>query len=214
MLSIFRNPEPLYRWCVKVFVRTVYRIDYVDFDQIPDEGPVMIIANHVSYMDGLVINAGINRPIRYVIYEDIYRLPVVNYFMRQNRAIPILPNRESVTKALEEIAKGLEAGDAICIFPEGQISYTGNMTRFRFGIEWMIKTTPVTVYPVALKGLWGSIFSRKYRKQPFYKRFIPTMFRRNIVAVCGKPITPEKVAVSHLQHIIMTLKNSVDMKRR
>ncbi len=201
------SPEPIYRFLAKVLTRTFYNIEYIDFDKIPKTGPIIIIANHVSYVDGLVMQVGCKRNIRFMIDQYIYNLPGVNYFMSFTKAIPILAKKESVEQALNEISKGLEAGDAVGIFPEGQLTYTGNLGRFKPGIEWIIERDPVPIYPIAIKGLWNSMFSRKYRKSKF--RWIPKGFRGKIVVKCGDPIHPGDVRVNHLQRVILTLKESI-----
>lgn len=199
---------PKIRW----FTRLVWRPYYYHFDKIPKTGPCLLIANHVSYVDGLVISAGCSRPVRFVIDGAIYALPVVHYFMKHSRAIPIRPNKESVSAALDAIAAGLEAGDAICLFPEGQLTYTGSLGRFRPGIEWIIRRNAVPVYPIGLVGLWGSVFSRKYRNRPF--RWWPRRWNRQVFAVCGDPIPPEDVTVNRLQRIVLQLKQQASAHRQ
>lgn len=204
------EPEPFYRYLAKKLITLLYRIDYIGLDKLPESGPALIIANHVSYVDGVVIQAGCNRPIRFVIDKFIYQLPVVHYFMVHNRAIPIAPTKEDVSHALDLISEGLEQGDLIFIFPEGQLTYSGHLGRFKPGIEWVIERDPVPVYPLALKGLWGSIFSRKYRKSHIYhhvKRFLTHLYlpRRQVTLVCGDPIPPEKASINHLQTVILSM---------
>ncbi len=202
--SFFSNPEPLYRYLARLLCVAVYDPRYTGFEQLPEFGAAMLISNHVSYADGLVIAAGCRRPVRFVIDEEIYKLPVLHYLMVCNRAIPIAPTRESVTRALDEIAAGFEAGDLICIFPEGQLTYTGSLGRFKTGIESIIKRSPVPVYPIALIGLWGSIFSRKYIGS--FRRYIPRLLSQPVHAICGAPIAPEQVSVNFLQKTVLRLK--------
>lgn len=198
------QPEPLYRHIAKLIATIFYRPLYTGFEHIPEKGPAILISNHVSYVDGLIIAAGCNRPVRFIIDTHIYSLPLVHYFMLYNRAIPILPTRESVTHALEEISAGLKAGDLVCIFPEGQLTYTGSLGRFKTGIESIVKRDPVPVYPIALTGLWGSVFSRKYLGS--WRRFIPKRLHPRVHAVCGSAIAPEYVTVNRLQDTVLRLK--------
>lgn len=199
--------EPIYRYWARVLMHIIYRLDIEGVDKIPDEGGGIIICNHIAYVDGLIINAAVkNRQIRYIIDKDIYNLPGVNYFMRHNRAIPIAPTKKDVTAALDEISAGLKNGDLICIFPEGQMTYSGHLGRFRPGIEWIVERDPVPIYPIALQGIWGSIFSRKYRKAK--SRLRMKNIRRKIRIVCGEVIHPEQVKIDYLQSVIMKLKKS------
>jgi 1-acyl-sn-glycerol-3-phosphate acyltransferase len=198
------NLEPFYRFLAKGIAYAVYNPKYTGFEKIPDKGPAILISNHVSYADGLIIAARCHRPVRFIIDTHIYNLPLVHYFMVCNRAIPILPTRESVTHALDEVSAGLKAGDLICIFPEGQLTYTGSLGRFKTGVESMIKRNPVPVYPIALTGLWGSVFSRKFLGS--WKRLIPKGFTPRVHAVCGDPIAPEDVTVNRLQETVLRLK--------
>jgi 1-acyl-sn-glycerol-3-phosphate acyltransferase len=199
------DPEAFWRPIIVWLTRKILKPHYIGFDQIPKTGPCLLISNHVSYLDGLILTAACDRPIRFVIDGNIYKMPGVHFFMKHGRAIPVLPTRESVTAMLEEVAAGLAAGDAIGLFPEGQLTYTGSLGRFRPGIEWIIKRTPVPVYPVALVGLWGSIFSRKYRKSRF--RWFPRHWGKPIIAVCGHALKPEEINVNSLQRVILGLKH-------
>lgn len=202
----FGGAEAFYRYVITTLGRLILRPTYIGFENIPKTGPVILVSNHVSYLDGLIISAGCpERPIRYIIDGDIYEWPVVHYFMKLARAIPIMPNRASVTKALDEISAGLKAGDAVCLFPEGQLTFTGSLGRFKPGIEWILRRdSEVPVVPIALSGLWGSAFSRKYRKTRF--PYLPRLQRREIVAVCGAPIPADQVSVNSLQREVLRLK--------
>jgi 1-acyl-sn-glycerol-3-phosphate acyltransferase len=202
------SPEIFFRYIVKILIPIIYRTNNIGFHHIPKRGPALLIANHVSFMDGIVIQAACNRPIRFVIDKYIYELPGVNYFMRHNQAIPVFPKKDEVSRALDEISEALERGDLVCIFPEGQLTYTGNLGRFKPGIEWIIDRDPVPIYPIALKGLWGSIFSRKYLRSRF--RWFPKTFRRKVTVICGKEIHPGSVHVNHLQREVLALKNSIE----
>lgn len=201
------TPEWFYRWSLKVLIPLIYNTKMEGFDKIPNRGPALLIANHVSYMDGPVIQAACKRPVRFIIDESIYNLPVVNYFMRHNQAIPIKAKKEKVEHALDLISEGLERGDIVCVFPEGRLTFTGHLGRFKPGIEWIIERDPVPIYPIAIKGLWGSIMSRKYIKSAY--RWIPRTFRRKVHAICGDPIHPGHVKVNYLQKAVLDLKHTI-----
>lgn len=208
-MSLFSfNVAEFYRSIAKALTHIIYRVEYIGFDKIPDRGPVLIIANHVSYVDGLLIQAGMKRHVRYLIDQFIYEVPGIHYIMSMNEAIPILPRKDSVEKALDEISEGLERGQVVAIFPEGQLTYTGNLGRFKPGVEWIIERDPVPIYPVAIKGVWGGIFSRKYLKSKY--RWVPKGFRPKVTCICGDVIHPGTVRVDHLQRVILGLKNSIE----
>lgn len=198
------RPEPFWRMMAKGIALLIYNPKFTGFDQIPKSGAAILISNHVSFVDGLILAAACDRPVRFIIDTHIYNLPLVHYFMKYNRAIPILPTRDSVTHALEEVSNGLKAGDLVCIFPEGQLTYTGSLGRFKTGIESIVKRDPVPVYPIALTGLWGSIFSRKYLGS--WKRFIPKRFTPRVHAICGAAIAPKDATVNRLQETVLRLK--------
>ena len=197
--------KPFFEWCAAAIVKTLYNVSYHDMHHVPETGGAILICNHVSYMDGMVINTGVNRPVRYIIDEDIYNVLGVHYFMSLNNAVPIAPRRDSVEKAIALVAEGLNNGDIFCIFPEGQLTYTGNLSRFRLGIEWMLKAAPVPIIPMALGGLWGSILSRKDLGK--WYRFIPRSFRRRVTLRCAAPMDGSTTNVSHMQQEIMRLMN-------
>lgn len=199
--------EPIYRSGARKLICSMYNIRFMGFSKIPDTGAVLIISNHISFVDGLIINALCKRKVRYIIDRDIYEQPIINYFMRLNRAIPIAPNREDVARAMDLISEGLKQGDAICIFPEGQLTSNGYMSHFRPGIEWIISRDPTPIYPIALHGLWGSIFSRKYKN--IFLRILPKNIRRNVTALCGDMIRPEDATIDNLQLAVLNLRNSI-----
>ena len=173
-------PEFLMRFIVWMLIHTIYRLDKSGLEHIPDEGPAVLVCNHVSFVDALIIAAGCRRPIRFVMDHRIFRIPVLNFVFRTSRCIPIASAKEDpemLERAYDEIARGLEAGDLIGLFPEGRITDTGELYPFRPGIRRIVDRTPVPVVPLALRGLWGSFFSRKdgaamskpWRMRPFKK---------------------------------------------
>lgn len=202
--------EPIYRYLAKKLIFMVYDIRASGFDTLPRAGPVLLISNHVSYVDGLIINALCDRRVRFIIDYTIYNLPIIHYFMQMNEAIPISAKKEHIAKAMADISAGLARGDAICIFPEGRLTYTGFMSHFRPGIEWIIQQNPTPIYPIMLDGLWGSMFSRKYPTSLW--RFVPKAFRRKVTAVCGEMVPPDNVTIDQLHLVMLELRKKLPQR--
>jgi hypothetical protein len=157
-------PEFLMRFICWLLIHTVYRLEKKGLENIPEEGPAVVICNHVSFVDALVISAAIPRPIRFVMDHRIFKIPVLSFVFRTGKAIPIAPARENealLNAAYDSVAEELAQGHLVGIFPEGRITDTGAMAPFRGGVQRIIDRTPVPVVPLALKGLWGSFFSRR-----------------------------------------------------
>jgi 1-acyl-sn-glycerol-3-phosphate acyltransferase len=157
-------PEFLLRFIIWMLIHTVYRLRVQELDRVPEEGPAVIVCNHVSFVDALVIMAACKRPIRFVMDHHIFRWPVLNFVFRTSKAIPIASAKEDpvmMERAFDEVARALDAGDLVGIFPEGKITADGNINPFRPGITRILQRNPVPVVPMALRGLWGSFFSRK-----------------------------------------------------
>jgi 1-acyl-sn-glycerol-3-phosphate acyltransferase len=157
-------PEFLLRFIVWLLVHTVYRLRVSGEGHVPDEGPAVLVANHVSFVDALIIMAACRRPIRFVMDHRIFRWPVLSFVFRISRAIPIAAAKEDpamLEAAFDQVAEALAAGELVGIFPEGRITDTGELNAFRPGITRILERNPVPVVPLALRGLWGSFFSRK-----------------------------------------------------
>jgi 1-acyl-sn-glycerol-3-phosphate acyltransferase len=156
-------PEFLMRFLVWILIHSVYHVRKKGLENIPDEGPAVLVCNHVSYVDAMIIAGCVRRPIRFVMYYKIYNLPLLNFVSRTARAIPIagaFENRALMEKAFDQVDRALQDGDLVCIFPEGRLTTDGTMNRFRTGVERIIKCRPVPVISMCLYGLWGSAFSR------------------------------------------------------
>jgi 1-acyl-sn-glycerol-3-phosphate acyltransferase len=203
-------PEFLMRFIVWMLIHTAYRLDKTGLENIPEDGPAVLVCNHVSFVDALIIAAACRRPIRFVMDHSIFRVPVLNFVFRTGRCIPIASARENpelLDKAYEEIARGLGQGDLVCIFPEGRITDNGEMYPFRPGIMRIIQRTPVPVVPMALRGLWGNFFSRKYgramsqplRLRPFYR----------IGFAVGHAVGPQEVTPEGLQALVLALRGDL-----
>ena len=164
-LYIYRLlPEFLLRFVAWLLVHSVYRLRTRGLEHLPAEGAAVLVCNHVSFVDPIVISAAVRRPIRFVMDHRIFRTPLIGFIFRHMKAIPIAPAKEDAVlmeAAFDEVAKALADGDLVGIFPEGRITDTGELSPFRSGIQRIVGRTPVPVVPMALRGLWGSFFSRK-----------------------------------------------------
>lgn len=199
-------PEFLMRFIVWMLIHTIYRVQKTGLEKIPDAGPALLVCNHVSLADPLIIGGCCRRPVRFVMYHKIFKVPILNFVFRTARAIPIAPvkeNPEMLERAYEEIAAALEAGDVVCIFPEGQITDDGELRPFRPGVERIIQRHPVPVIPMALRGLWGSFFSRKGGAA---MAKLPRRLWSKIALVIGTPVAAETVTAAGLQGIVRHLR--------
>jgi hypothetical protein len=200
-------PEFLMRFIVWLLIHSLYRLDKQGLEHIPESGPAVVACNHVSFVDALVIMAACRRPIRFVMDHGIFRIPVLNFVFREGRAIPIAPARENpklLEQAYEEIATALRAGELVGIFPEGRITDTGDLNPFRGGITRIVERTPVPVVPMALRGLWGSFFSRKDGRA-MTRPLRRGLFNRIALAV-APPVPPDRATPDALQGIVASLR--------
>lgn len=200
-------PEFLMRFLVWLLIHSVYRLGKSGLEHIPEEGPALLVCNHVSYVDALIIAAACRRPIRFVMDHRIFRIPLLNFVFRTGGAIPIASAKEDpalLERAFDEIARGLEKGDLIGLFPEGRLTDTGELYPFRPGIMRALERTPVPVVPLALRGLWGSFFSRK-GGAALTRPFRRGLFSKIALAV-GGPIMPQHVTPECLQAEVLALR--------
>lgn len=193
-------PEFLLRFIVWLLVHSVYRLRTEGIEHIPAEGPAVLVCNHVSFVDALVIAAACRRPIRFVMDHRIFRWPVLSFVFRHSRAIPIAPAKEDAVMmeaAFAEVSKALAEGELIGLFPEGKITADGELCPFRPGLARILDANPVPVVPMALRGLWGSMFSRK--DGPALSRpFRRGLFSR-IELVAGPALPPETASLPQVQ---------------
>ncbi len=200
-------PEFLLRFLSWLLVSAVYRIRRQGVERIAAEGPAVIVSNHVSFVDALVLMAISPRPIRFVMDLGIFRIPVLSWLFRQVKAIPIAPAKVDAAmmeRAFERVSEALRDGQLVCIFPEGRITADGEIAPFRPGITRILERDPVPVIPVALQGLWGSFFSRKggaAMTRPFRRG----LFSKIGVAV-GVPVAPAEATPERLREMVGTLR--------
>ncbi|WP_305809189.1 1-acyl-sn-glycerol-3-phosphate acyltransferase, partial [Staphylococcus epidermidis] len=134
-----------------------YRLRVKGHEHIPKEGGAVLICNHVSFVDWLIVAAGVKRPVRFVMDHAFFKGWLLKRIMTRAKVIPIAGGREDparLEKAYEMIAAELAAGEVVCIFPEGKITYDGKLSAFKPGVMKIVRHTPVPIVPMALRGLW------------------------------------------------------------
>ncbi|MBV7299567.1 MFS transporter [Enterovibrio paralichthyis] len=176
------------RFVIWLLSHSFYRVHHRNLKNIPEQGGALLVCNHVSYVDALVLAGACPRPIRFVMDEDYYHLPILHWFFRASRTIPIKLSNRSIRSALNAVKEQLDAGEVVCIFPEGQLTYDGEMIPFKRGIDIILRQTPVPVIPMALRGLWGSYFSREGGRALLK---FPRRFWSKVEVVAGRPIEPK-----------------------
>jgi 1-acyl-sn-glycerol-3-phosphate acyltransferase len=202
-------PEFLVRFLAWLLIHTIHRVRSVNAEYLPKHGAAVLVCNHVSYLDAVVIMAVSPRPIRFVMDHNIFRIPVLSWLFRTARAIPIAPAKENMTvnsRAYVEIAQALHEGDLVCIFPEGKLTRNGDINDFKQGVAKIIEQSPVPVIPLALRGLWGSLLSHR-KLNPFERSFRRGPFSRLELTV-GAPLAPDAVTPALLQQRVAELRGN------
>lgn len=195
-------PEFLLRFLAWILVRILYRLKTIDLDKIPKEGPVLLVCNHVTFVDWLIIGGAIKRPIRFVMDYSFMKIFLFRYFLKQGKVIPIAKKEQDpkiLSDAFDRVAEELQAGEVVCIFPEGTLTKTGEMNPFRPGVEKILKRTPVPVVPLALIGMWGSFFSHK---DGAFRTRKPEPFWYRVTLKAAEPVPPERATAENLYSIV------------
>ena len=202
-------PEFLLRFIAWLLVKAVYRLRTSGLAHIPHEGAALLVCNHVSFADAVIIMGASPRPIRFVMDHRIFRTPLLGFIFRHCGAIPIASAKEDpvmLEAAFAEVGRALENGDLVGVFPEGHLTRDGELQPFRPGISRILAANPVPVVPMALSGLWGSFFSR------IDGSAMQTPFRRgvfsDIALQVGAPVPPGEATPEHLQQKVLALRGA------
>ncbi len=201
-------PEFLMRFLVWILVSILYRVRPSGLENIPVKGPAVLVCNHVSFVDALLVGGSIRRPIRFVMYYKIFQIPFLRFIFKTAKAIPIASAKENVDllkNAFEQIDEELAAGHVVCIFPEGGITRDGEIQRFRSGIERIIERRPVPVIPIALCGIWGSWFSRQSGGG---LRKIPGRLWAKVTVRIGEAVAGKDVTAEGMELLVRTLRGN------
>ncbi len=201
-------PEFMMRFLAWMLINLFYRLRATGLENVPKHGPAIVVCNHVSYMDPILLTGCIKRRMRFVMWYRIFQIPLLRFFFQHMKAIPIAGAREDehlMNEAFERVDEELAAGNVVCIFPEGAITRDGEVQRFRPGIEKIIARRPVPVVPVALGRLWGSWFSR--RKTGGVRKIPGRLFARVSIGV-GEPLPARDVTAARLELLVRTLRGN------
>lgn len=211
---VWSPPLPIQRlWLgsLRVLARAIlnvaYRLRIRGIEHVPD-GPALIVSNHVGFIDFLFLGVALPRVPRFVMHRAHFRYRVLRWFFRSARVIPIAPSKESpetLARAMEAIDAALENGEQVLVFPEGNMTPDGELQEMRPGVERIAARHRVPVVPFALRGVWGSFFSRE-DGEPMTKR--PRRWRAPIEVVAGPPIPAREVTMQTVRERIATLRGS------
>jgi acyl-[acyl-carrier-protein]-phospholipid O-acyltransferase / long-chain-fatty-acid--[acyl-carrier-protein] ligase len=205
-------PDSLIRFVLWSLTRTVYRIRIDGRDNIPAKGGALFVCNHMSWVDALLLIASTDRHVRFMMYKGIYELPYVKPFARILGVIPISSEQRprEMIKSLQTASDAIKAGHIVCIFAEGQITRIGQMLPFRRGFERIMKDVDAPIIPVALDGVWGSIFS--FNKHRFVWKW-PRRLPYPVTVSFGKSL-PSTATPFDVRHAVQDLMAAAWQHRR
>ncbi len=203
VIILYLTPEILLRFVGFLLTRTLYRIRVIGGEHLPAAGPALLVSNHVSYIDALLIMAVCPRPVRFIAWEGNFEKPWLGWALRAMRTIPIASDQKprELIRSMRTAQQALKDGEIVCIFAEGQVTRTGLMQPFRRGFEFIVKDTGAPVVPICLDGVWGSIFSFSGGKF-LWKR--PKQIPYPVRVVFGAPL-PTDVETWQLRQVIEEL---------
>src|ERR1700734_1468323 len=181
------------RFIVWLLTHTIYRLRVVGRENFPRTGGALLVSNHMSLVDALLLMGASRRPVRFLMFKDIYDQPYIKPFAKMMRAIPIssqLRPRDMI-HSLREASDAIRKGEIVCIFAEGQITRIGQLLPFRRGMERIMKGVDAPIVPVNLDGVWGSIFS--YERGRFLWK-LPRKIPYPVTVSFGTPLPPSATA--------------------
>lgn len=201
-------PEYIFRLIMLFVTRLVYRVKVRGDENLPTDGAAILVCNHVSFVDAIILGIISPRPMVFIMDHRIFKTPVLGWLFKMLKAIPIAPQKEdpqAYEQAFEKARQVLREGELLCLFPEGAITRDGQLQPFKAGIMKILESAPVPVIPSALHNLWGSSFSR-IEGAAMSKPLRRGLFNR-VGLVVGAPIAPENVSPQALQATVQALLN-------
>jgi acyl-[acyl-carrier-protein]-phospholipid O-acyltransferase/long-chain-fatty-acid--[acyl-carrier-protein] ligase len=198
---ILTVPECLARFILWTATHTLFRIRALGADNVPLHGPALLVSNHMSHIDGVLINACIDRRVRFMMWKPYFELRAMNWFLRRVDAIPVSDRPREAVESIRATRKVLAEGHVVCIFAEGAVTRTGNLLPFKRGMEKILHGLDVPIVPVHIDRMWGSIFSFEGGRF-FWKR--PRRIPYPVTVSFGAPLPP--TATTHeVRHAIQEL---------
>lgn len=184
--TVIRLPQSLVRLLLGFMLKQRYRVDVHGLQNLPAQGGVLLLGNHISWVDWAMVQIASPRPVRFVMLKSIYDRWYLKWLLKPLGCIPIQQGA-GAAQSLETVAQLLNAGEVVCLFPEGAISRTGQLGEFRRGYERACEKAndDVVIVPFYLRGLWGSQFSRSSSK---LKELRGTPLHRSVIVAFGQPL--------------------------
>ncbi len=207
--------DAMMRCLARLLVHAAYRVRLEGIGRhLPPRGPALLVCNHVSYVDAVLLAAVIRRPVRFVMHYRIFRLPVLSWVFRATKTIPIAGARENpqlLQQAFDRIDAELADGNLVCIFPEGGLTRDGEIARFRSGVEQILARRPVPVVPLALQGMWASMWSR--RGAPacaglLSRLRLPLRLRARVAIIAGEVVDGAAATAAELEAKVRALRGA------
>jgi 1-acyl-sn-glycerol-3-phosphate acyltransferase len=203
-------PRRLVRCLVYLLIHVLYRLRFCGSHHLPDSGAAVVVCNHVSFVDALVIGGASPRPLRFLMDKPIYDKRWLSWLFRLVGAIPVDSERNdpgSLRRALDEVSRALSQGEVVMLFPEGRLTPDGEIQRFRRGLDTILERNAVPVVPAALAGLWGS-WTSNHGGAALTKP--PRRFRARVALYFGEPMAPEAATRLRAEARVRQLKAEAD----
>jgi len=198
---LYKLPAPLIRLTGLILVHLLYRLRVNGAHHLPESGGALIVCNHISYADAVLLQAASPRYVRFMAHANFESMPFLGWAMKEFQCIFVSPER--AREAIRNASDRLSTGEVVCIFPEGGLTRTGTTQPLRSGFELIARRADVPVIPVFLHGLWGSIFSHE-RGRFFWK--IPRRLPYPVEIRFGPPL--EQPTVESVQTAFENLSGS------